>query len=89
MTAGAAARPAPSCPRVESIWAFPEGYEVTARAATETATRLLSNQGRPEAWIPGELFGTDIPPSLFVDAGATVPVPGESGGVGMALCPLQ
>ena len=62
MTAGAAARPAPSCPRVESIWAFPEGYEVTARAATETATRLLSNQGRPEAWIPGELFGTDIPP---------------------------
>ena len=39
MSAGAA-RPAPSRPRVESIWTFPEGYEVTARAATETATRL-------------------------------------------------
>ena len=46
MSAGAA-RPAPSRPRVESIWTFPEGYEVTARAATETATRLRRNQDRP------------------------------------------
>jgi short subunit dehydrogenase-like uncharacterized protein len=45
---------------VESTWTFPEGYEVTARAVAGSASRLLKGAGRPGAWIPGELFGTDI-----------------------------
>ena len=57
MTAGAAG-PVPCRPRVESIWTFPEGYEVTARAATETATRLRRNQDRPG--LGSQASGIDI-----------------------------
>ena len=59
ITSAGAARPAPCRPRVESIWTFPEGYEVTARAATETAPGSGAIR-TTRAWIPGELSGIDI-----------------------------
>jgi hypothetical protein len=44
----------------QSLWEFPEGYGVVARAVAEVTCRLLAGQGRPGAWFPGELFGLEI-----------------------------
>jgi saccharopine dehydrogenase (NAD+, L-lysine-forming) len=41
-----------------------EGFEYTAKVATETAMRLLNDTPKPGAWTPCHLFGIDIVTSL-------------------------